>query len=58
MTNVIGYAGPPAATFGSLGHEPVRVNPDEVAAARRMIVKHVPIEDEIEVRRMLGVHHD
>lgn len=58
MTNVIGYAGPPAATFGSLGHGPVSLKPSEVAAARRMVAKYVPESDEVELRRMLGIHHD
>lgn len=58
MTNVIGYAGPPSATFGSLGHGPVSLKPSEVAAARRMVAKYVPESDEVELRRMLGIHHD
>lgn len=58
MTNVMGYAGPPAAPFGSIGHGPMSLKPSEVAAARRMVAKYVPESDEVELRRMLGIHHD
>ena len=58
MTSTITYAGPPAAPFGSIGHGPVSLKPSEVAAARRMVAKYVPESDEIELRRMLGIHHD
>lgn len=53
MTSSNGFASQPVTQF-----DPVRLRPSEVAAARRMIVKHVPEEQEIELRRMLGVHHD
>lgn len=58
MTNSNGFAGPSSASFGSIGHEPVRVKPAEAAAARRMIAKYAPEEVEVELRLMLGVHHD
>lgn len=58
MTSTIAYAGPPTAPFDPLGLQSSRMNPADVAAARRLIVKHVPVEDEIELRRMLGIHHD
>lgn len=57
MSNAIGFANPSGAGASTLALEVVRLRSAEIAAARRMVVEHVPEEDEHRVLDMLGIRH-